>query len=235
MKKSEQKQLILYHGSAQIIKKPEYGKGKYTNDYGPGFYCTEQRELAGEWACGSDSDGFINKYKLDWKGLKILDFKSPEFSVLNWLAVLLRYRMVDMDSPIMLSAREYIREKYYVDLSEYDVIRGYRADDSYFSFVRAFISNTISLEQLTAAMHLGNLGEQIVIKSTEAFNKLFFIEAFSADHREYFPRKKDRDNTAREEYKKIAAGYDSKGIYVSEIISGMIGEDDERIRKALFI
>lgn len=41
----------LYHGSQFIIQKPEYGKGARHNDYGKGFYCTEQIELAKEWAC----------------------------------------------------------------------------------------------------------------------------------------------------------------------------------------
>ena len=43
--------MILYHGSDSIVKSPEYGKGKFYNDYGRGFYCTENKELAKEWAC----------------------------------------------------------------------------------------------------------------------------------------------------------------------------------------
>ena len=37
---------ILYHGSQVIVEKPEYGKGARNNDYGKGFYCTEEIELA---------------------------------------------------------------------------------------------------------------------------------------------------------------------------------------------
>lgn len=43
--------LRLYHGSENIIEVPEYGKGMRNNDYGRGFYCTEDIELAREWAC----------------------------------------------------------------------------------------------------------------------------------------------------------------------------------------
>ena len=50
-------------------------------------------------------------------------------------------------------------------MGEYDVIIGYRADDSYFSFAKDFINNTISVEQLAEAMRLGELGIQIVLKS----------------------------------------------------------------------
>ena len=41
----------LYHGSENIIDVPTYGKGARHNDYGKGFYCTEDIELAKEWAC----------------------------------------------------------------------------------------------------------------------------------------------------------------------------------------
>ena len=39
----------LYHGSREIVKKPDLLKGKPYNDYGRGFYCTENIELAKEW------------------------------------------------------------------------------------------------------------------------------------------------------------------------------------------
>ena len=49
---------ILYHGSTEIVKNPLYGNGKMYNDYGQGFYCTEEIELAKEWACTEDSDDY---------------------------------------------------------------------------------------------------------------------------------------------------------------------------------
>ncbi len=60
-----EKSLTIYHGSPQIIKSPELSKGKPNNDYGRGFYCTESMELAKEWACSSETDGFANRYSFD--------------------------------------------------------------------------------------------------------------------------------------------------------------------------
>ena len=45
----------IYHGSKDIIKIPLYGYGKKYNDYGLGFYCTENIELAKEWAVDIDN------------------------------------------------------------------------------------------------------------------------------------------------------------------------------------
>ena len=39
----------VYHGSDHIIERPKYGYGKIYNDYGVGFYCTENQNMAKEW------------------------------------------------------------------------------------------------------------------------------------------------------------------------------------------
>ena len=39
--------MLLYHGSDHIIEKPEFGAGKKHNDYGRGFYCTQNIEGMG--------------------------------------------------------------------------------------------------------------------------------------------------------------------------------------------
>ena len=59
-----------------------------------------------------------------------------------------------------------------VPYKDYDIITGYRADDSYFSFAQDFINGAISVRQLGNAMKLGNLGTQFVIKSKKAFNAI---------------------------------------------------------------
>ena len=71
--------------------------------------------------------------------------------------------------------RKYIFDNFNVDYKNYDIIKGYRADDSYFSFARSFVSNEISLKQLGYAMRLGKLGEQYVLKSKKAFDTIKFI------------------------------------------------------------
>ena len=165
--------MIIYHGSKDIIEKPEFGKGNQKNDYGLGFYCTENVELAKEWACSNnETNGYANQYEIDLSDYKVLDLREEKYSILNWMALLLKFRTFDVNTPISAQAKEYILENFYVDVEEYDVIIGYRADDSYFSFAKDFINNTISVEQLAEAMRLGELGIQIVLKSKKAFDML---------------------------------------------------------------
>ena len=193
--------MIIYHGSKDIIEKPEFGKGNKNNDYGLGFYCTENVEIAKEWACSNnETNGYANQYEINLSAYKVLDLREETYSILNWMALLLKFRTFDVNTPISAQAKEYILENFYVDVEEYDVIIGYLADDSYFRFAKDFINNTISVEQLAEAMHLGELGIQIVLKSIKAFDTVKFICYELAECKEYYVKRVSRDKKARETY-----------------------------------
>ena len=84
--------ITLYHGSEKVIDTPTFGLGKRNNDFGLGFYCTETEGLAKEWAVSSLRDGFSNRYTLDTEYMNILNLNSPEYTILNWIAVLVEHR-----------------------------------------------------------------------------------------------------------------------------------------------
>ena len=212
--------MIIYHGSKDIIERPEFGKGNRKTDYGLGFYCTENVELAKEWACSNnETNGYANQYEIDLSSYKVLDLREEKYSILNWMALLLKFRTFDVNTPISVQAKEYILENFYVDVEEYDVIIGYRADDSYFSFAKDFINNTISVEQLAEAMRLGELGIQIVLKSKKAFDTVKYISYELAECKEYYVKRVSRDKKARETY---LSGYRQNlvtdGLFVMDII-----------------
>ena len=222
--------LILYHGSSEIIEKPIFGKGKAYNDYGRGFYCTENFELAKEWACTEGIDGYANQYEIETDGLKILNLSSGEYTVLHWLALLMTYRKLRLSTPVMKRGAEWLKEHFLVNIEDYDVIIGYRADDSYFSFARAFVSNEISLGQLSHAMKLGKLGEQFVLKSREAFEAIQFVSYVASDNTIYYARRKARDDAARSAFfAELERDY-MDGIYIRDLIRGEVKADDPRLR-----
>jgi len=196
-------EITLHHGSSNIIKCPEYGKGNSRNDYGLGFYCTFDIELAKEWACSSKIGGFANTYSIDVTTLSILNLGDPEYGLLDWLAVLVNNRVFSIDAPIVSEGMEYLSEHFLPDVNLFDAIKGYRADDSYFTFAADFLSNTISLQQLNRAMRLGSLGEQFVLKSRKAFDALNFTRSESVDGEIYFTKRRDRDKQARNQYLRL--------------------------------
>ena len=106
--------MILYHGSDHIIEVPLYNGSKRTNDYGYGFYTTENLDLAKEWACSNNSDGFANIYEADLNSLRILNLNAPEYNILNWLAILTRYRTYGQNSSIAEEAKDYLQQHFFI-------------------------------------------------------------------------------------------------------------------------
>lgn len=224
--------MILYHGSPEIVEVPVYGKGSENNDYGRGFYCTEVAELAKEWACPTVKDGFANKYELDISDLKVLYLNKEGYNILNWIAILLGNRKFPKRSPIARQASKYILDEFLPDISGYDIIWGYRADDSYFSYAKDFLNNTISVNQLSQAMKLGELGEQVVLMSPKAFEKIKFLEYEIVDGSIYNPRRMDRENRARSAYlDNHGADFEisQSDLFVRDIISQKVKNDDPRL------
>lgn len=220
----------LYHGSCDIIEKPKYGYGKRYNDYGLGFYCTDSLEMAKEWGVSSEKNGYANCYELEYEGLTLLNLNGPEYCILHWLAVLLENREFDVPSGLALEAKEYILENFAVNYKNYDVMIGYRADDSYFSFAQDFINGTISYRQLNNAMHLGKLGQQIVLKSKQAFEQIQFVGYEVAESGEWYARKMNRDKSARRQYFSVERNRRQRGdIYITNILDEELKPDDPRL------
>lgn len=226
--------ITLYHGSDHIVECPALKKGKLNNDYGQGFYCTTHRELACEWASkDAGKDGFVNEYRLDTSDLAELDLS--QYTILHWLTILVQHRTFSVTSEIAKEAMVFLTDHYTIDTSSYDLIRGYRADDSYFSFVRDFLNNTISVQRLSYAMKLGKLGIQNVLVSEKAFEHLSFGKADSINTEEYHVQYIKRDSTARSKYQEIrsTAPFTRDDIFIMDLIRGGIDYGDSRLQSGL--
>lgn len=223
--------MLVYHGSDHIIEKPVYNGSKRTNDYGYGFYTTESIELAKEWACSDQRNGFANIYEFNPEGLSVLHLNSPEYNILNWLAILTKYRSYWQNGSIAEEAKNYLQQHFFVDPAPYDVIIGYRADDSYFTFAQDFVAGTISLKKLSEAMRLGKLGEQIVLKSEKAFEHIRFVGAEPADAETYYEKKALRDREARRAYRSTRQVSNALNeLYMIDIMREGIENGDPRLR-----
>lgn len=227
--------MILYHGSPQIIMQPEFGKSKPHNYYGRGFYCTRSMELTKEWACPNQVDGFANQYAFDPSEMDILNLSDGIHHILNWLSLLLKNRTFDLSMPLAQQAREYVIKTFMPDLHGKDVVIGYRADDSCFSFAEDFISGALSLRDLADAMHLGALGEQVVLISPRAFSQIRFTGYEIARYQEYHVKRMNRDNLARQTYRSRKKSLELiKGdLFILDILREEMQNDDPRLQRIL--
>ena len=93
------------------------------------------------------------------------------------------------------------------------------------------MANAVSLRQLDKAMHLGSLGEQVVLKSREAFERIQFIDSIPAQKEEYFAKKTLRDKEARRDYRRSREqSADVNDIYMLDIMREGITNGDQRLR-----
>lgn len=175
----------IYHGSKEKIVNPLVKGSDPHDDYGPSFYLTFTLNDAKMWACKNDAIGFVNEYEIDsrsFHNLKILDLTDKtKFSVLNWIAILMHFR--SLKSSFIKRYEQNLKwlEKYYIDVNEFDIVKGYRADDSYFQFPLQFISNNLSLEDLETIFKLGKLGIQYGFISERSIKLLHFVNCLECE------------------------------------------------------
>lgn len=209
--------ITLFHGTPDKIVVPTYGLGEKRHDYGMGFYLTDSIDLAKEWAVcrPNEKNGWVHQYELDTEDLKILDFQEKD--VLAWLAELMKHRDAADSKRYRMLAAKFI-EKYGVDASDYDVIKGWRANASYFYIAKEFVRDNIDLEILPELLLLGGLGIQYCIKSERAYSKLQEVEEKlqPVAYKEYSPKYNERDITARRKMRELV---DSDANKVTNVFS----------------
>lgn len=196
--------IILYHGSTNKEISPEVGKGNNRHDYGNGFYLTEDIELAKEWAVCKPTvkNGYVHTFSLDIDDLKILDFQKHD--VLCWLAELMKHRDADDSRRYKLLSIDFIKQ-YSIDSDSYDVIKGYRANASFFFIAKEFVKDNIDVDILDQLLSKCELGIQYCIKSEKAFNNLVELKEklVLVDYNEFNIKYNTRDVKARNNMKEL--------------------------------
>ena len=196
--------ITLYHGSPNKEIKPTFGLGEDKHDYGRGFYLTENIKLAKEWAvCRPDeSNGWVHQYELNTDSLQILDYQNE--NILSWLAELMKHREAADSKRYRILAEKFIG-KYGIQSDNYDVIKGWRANASYFYIAKAFVRDEIDIAILPELLSLGGLGIQYCIKSQKAFNNLKEIKdnIIAVDFGTFNRKYNERDIMARQKMKEL--------------------------------
>lgn len=212
--------ITLFHGSPYESVTPEYGLGNDKHDYGRGFYLTANVELAKEWAvCRPDeSNGWVHQYELDTNGLRILDFQ--EHSVLAWLAELMKHRDAADSKRYRVLATKFIAQ-YGIDTSSYDIIKGWRANASYFYIAKEFVRDNVDVDILEELLSLGGLGIQYCIKSEKAYGQLREVPngLLSVSYSEFNDKYNQRDVEARQNMRDLI---DSDANTVTNVFSTLL-------------
>lgn len=192
----------LFYGSESIVEKPLFNFGNPTNDYGKGFYLTPEYDKAVLWASKHTMPGYVYTYDVDFADLSVLRLASTsELDTLRWITLLVKHRFSYEERYAYQDEINWLIRNFDVNLNDFDIIEGYRADDSYFVYSKEFVAGNISIDVLQKAMLTGKLGKQIVLISKKAFNHITTI-----DYKKIDPSKEYEEFRAQadKEYHRLA-------------------------------
>lgn len=166
----------VFHGSDHAVNVPVYLGGKSDNDYGNGFYTTEYEDRARSWAAlnGIPEKSIVNVYELDINDLKILDLN--DHGILAWISEVVSNRGINQEAAGIVGER--LVRHYKIDTKSFDIIKGYRADDSYTQVIEAFLLNQLNIYEVERLFYKGSLGNQIFLKSEKAFRNIRWVESY---------------------------------------------------------
>lgn len=154
----------------------------------------------------------MHKYTLDIEGLKILDFEQK--SVLAWLAELMKHRAAADSKRYRVLSEKFIK-KYGIDTDEYDVIKGWRANASYFYIAKEFVRDNIDVDILEKLLFLGGLGIQYCIKSEKAYSRL----------------KEETDSLLVINYDEFNEKYNKRDVEARKNMRELVDSDENRVEK----
>lgn len=144
--------MTVYHGSGDIVEVPEIREGRYTKDFGPGFYCTVIREQAERWAQRMPIPR-VNTYTVRLQDeLKILEFPD----------------MTDEWLDFIVNCRHGVPH-------EYDIVVGAMADDQIYNFVADYLDGALTREQFWVLAKFKYPTHQIAFCSNRSLECLEFV------------------------------------------------------------
>lgn len=145
---------VLYCGSYCEIRKPEIVKGKYTKDFGEGFYLTILEEQAKKWALKYDTP-VINKYEYNEDS----NLKIKEFTIMTeeWLDFIINCR----------SGKKH----------EYDIVIGAMADDQVYNYVTDLINGEITRSAFWELAKFKHPTHQVALCTNRSLECIKFLES----------------------------------------------------------
>lgn len=153
------KDIIIYHGSTQIVEYPEIRVAKYNKDFYFGFYCTMMPEQARRWATRFTGKGIINEY-LYRPNEKLKTLIFPEMTE-EWLDFIASCRLGEPH--------------------DYDIVEGPMANDTIFNYVQDFVDGKISRAAFRELAKFKKPTHQISFHTAKALTTLEFLKGYEVN------------------------------------------------------
>lgn len=148
----------VYHGSSVAVNVPEIRRGRFSKDFGEGFYCTTLLEQAKRWA-SRKKPSVVSVYEyLPSEGLKVLEFTEMTDEWLDFIVNCRRGASHD-----------------------YDIVIGAMANDQVFNYINDYVDGILTKEQFWVLAKFKKPTNQICFCSENALKCLNYIESLNID------------------------------------------------------
>ena len=148
----------VYHGSSVAVNVPEIRRGRFSKDFGEGFYCATLLEQAKRWA-SRKKPSMVSVYEyLPSEGLKVLEFTE----------------MTDEWLDFIVKCRSGIGH-------DYDIVIGAMANDQVFNYINDYIEGILTKEQFWVLAKFKRPTHQICFSTSKALESLTYMESFNLE------------------------------------------------------
>lgn len=154
----------IYHGSIEVVEKPEIRESNRTLDYGQGFYATSSYAQAEAWvrrrmAEKRVTEGYICAYELDEAAMQQMNTLSFDNPTEGWVDFVMQNR----------TQRGYVHE--------FDIVYGPVANDRVYASFALYEGGLINKQTLISELKAYKLVDQYLFHTEKALQALTFLEA----------------------------------------------------------
>jgi hypothetical protein len=149
--------MIVYHGTTQVIAKPDVTHSKKYLDFGKGFYLTSYEAQAKKWAVRKgmrqEKPAILNVYDLaeDWDNYRVLSFGQENEKWLEFVCACRRGETLN---------------------EAYDIIIGNVADDDVFKTIDMYFRGLWDKKKVLEELRYYRTNNQICIVNQETIERL---------------------------------------------------------------
>ncbi|MCL2093836.1 MAG: DUF3990 domain-containing protein [Treponema sp.] len=158
--------MTLFHGSSVVVEKPILDYSRKSLDFGPGFYTTENREQAIDFA-----RKVALRYEQGARSVCIYDYDIE--AAKNILEILI----FSGPDRLWLDYVHQNRHGRYKGKS-YDLVIGPVANDDVYAALIVYEQGILNAEQTVEALKVKKLYSQYVFKTDRALSFLNFVDSF---------------------------------------------------------
>lgn len=159
--------MIVYHGSTEIIEKPDVIHSKKYLDFGKGFYITSFENQAKKWAVRKgmrqEKTAVVNIYEMsdDWSNFRVLSFEKENEKWLDFVCACRKGEAINKD---------------------YDIIIGNVADDDVFKTVDMYFRGLWEKKKVLEELRYYKMNDQICIVNQETLDHVItFQKAYEVE------------------------------------------------------